>query len=131
MAERKKQISLQDAILAFRVDEPQENVQIFLESDQQSKKARTVLLLWQGGRFVDIPEGLTFDPKAPDLWDQMWKRVTVRMEALEDLALFRPEHTVDLLKHLRMIYPDGTIAECARRAIVGSIAKSLGIRKPK
>lgn len=115
------------AIDKFRQAEDVESVLVLLGKETLQVNMRKVALAWpkvpvKRRNAKDLSDG-------PDLWDHLWEPVEIDMDKLGVISNTRTDcgRYVTMLKGYRLIYPDGTLATVAQKALRALAKAELGL----
>jgi hypothetical protein len=126
---RRGNLPLEKAMAQFKALEQAENVLVLTEADRLTPALRKVALVWD-----KVPVGRS-DPKrkfqdGPGLWIDVWEDAEVDLLGITEatgLDVKTVERCVGVLRGNRLIYPDGTLASTAQKALRQLAKNDLGI----
>ena len=120
------------AFLKQRLERP-ESIAIIMDD----KQAKTILAVWQVMRhpvFADI-KILEKEADVWDLYDKIWKRNPFldfsELSRLSSIPLTVTQKIFYSLRDLFLLWPDGTIAEQAKKLLIADQAAYLNERTPR
>lgn len=121
-------MKLNEAINQWRQAEGAENVLVLLGDDGTQPGLRRVALAWQ-----NVPVKVLHDEFAPegaDEWEAAWRCVEIdreRLSAIAGVSMNVCTRYVETLRGHRLIYPDGTLAGTAQKALRQLARTALGL----
>lgn len=120
-------MTLEEAIEHFRAEESIESVLILLGSDEFSESLRRVALVWKN-QIPTIPEGLDFEFD-DELWGNLWASAKYKVEPIAKISGTGADckALINTLIGYRLIYPDGTLASVAKKALLTMAKTQLGL----
>jgi len=120
-------MKFEEAIDKFRQSEEVESVLVLLGKDVPQVNLRKVALAWPKVPVKRLPVQGVVD--GPGMWDKLWESVEIDMERIGSISDTRKEASryVGILKGYRLIYPDGTLAGVAQKALRGLAKAELGL----
>ena len=121
-------MTFQEAIERFRQSDEVESVLVLLGKEAPQVNLRKVALAWgkvpvKRVQVEDLVDG-------PDLWERLWGQVEIDMERLGSVSdITRKDcfRYVAILKGYRLIFPDGTLAGVAQKALRALAKAELGL----
>jgi hypothetical protein len=117
----------QEAVEKFRQAEDVESVLVLLGKDTLAVSLRKVALAWPKvpvklRKVAGLADG-------PELWDALWQGVEINLDELGAVSNTRTacSRYVAMLRGYRLIYPDGTLATVAQKALRALAKAELGL----
>lgn len=123
-------LTFRDAIATFRQSEQPEAILILLGKKDLDEQLRRVFIAWRNtAPKLTKRAGQMFED-GPDLWDRLWRAVEIDPAIVKQISgvYGDPMRYVDVLRGNRLIYPDGSVSENGRKALVGMARATLRLK---
>jgi hypothetical protein len=123
-------MTFEEIIGKMRKSEEEINLIVISQGTQVAMILQQICGVWNKIKIKRIKSGECRVKDDKMRWEWIWKQIEFDKKAVARMSGYRGDKIqdyIDILINMRLIYPDGTIAEMVKQALLEQVKNSLGL----